>query len=806
AEAAAKRARAASDGAQAAKLKADAAVRVATSAAADAIAASQHAASEARAAVALADEAERQAGIAKGHADAAKKEAAVALAAAAKATGFAYVTAQAAADASAAAAQVAKPANDAIQLGSPYVATDATASLVVLTGQASKTIAEQQQAVAAAHAANAKEEAAVAKALADAAAGDAKLAYQHAANAAGYAADARTYAKEALGYAADAAVAASKAVASLSRTLEYDRQAAEDAAAADKAAGRAESHARSARESADQAALDAEGARQAAARAEQAAKDARAAADRADVAATEAEEAAKDAQKYADEAQEAADRAERAQANQQVSTGAGTGIGGTFYVADEKSIVVTNAEQLNDCVIEVGFEGCTVTFKVTFDVDVDYYQCNNLDVPATEAGCPSSDTLFLHTEHFKGLKKDVTNYFSKWELIQQTLTYQILKAVLVQDFVDCYHGSASGCAWAASNFIPGKVFTTAAEYIRALDAALKTGVGVREAFAALRALDKLDPATIARVEETVKAYEDVFAACERNSFPGSTGVLMADGSHRAIRDVRVGDRVLSTDPVTGGLRSRDVTNTYRHDTERLVDVGVADGRLTSTVGHRFFVVGRGWTTVADLRVGDRLRTPEGTEQTVTALRERAGLEPRTVFDLTVDGLHTFYVRPQGERPRDVLVHNCTDIIADEGFLGAHTLTDHVRPNDAAMQTKANDNKAGLAGRWTDEATAADAVRRAIEEWVKAPKNATRLSSWKIAQSKKSGFDCGVDCLKFQWEVRGGADSLGQIWRKGGTRPEAAGNRVEILLKFVPKKEGGKAHSGYVVFTSYPIPG
>ncbi|GGK85879.1 hypothetical protein GCM10010094_53890 [Streptomyces flaveus] len=530
AEAAAKRARAHADGAQAAKLKADAAVKTATSAAADAIAAAKHAAAEAKTAVELADEAEQKAKTAKGHADQAKKEVAKALAASAKAAGFAHVTAQAAVDAGNAAAQVAKPANDAIQLGSPYVTTDSAAGLVVLTGQASKTIADQQKAVADAHAKNAQEEAAAARALAQAAQGEAKAAYQHAANAAAHASNARTYAKEALGFAADAATAASKATASLARTVEYDRQATEDAAAADKAAGRAEGYAKDARDSADQAALDASAARTAASEAEQAAKDARAAADRADTAATEAEQAAKDAHKYAEEAQRAAESAARKEANKQVASGAGTGIGDTWYVVDEDSLKITDAKQENPCVIEVGFEGCTVTFTVTFDVMVDFYLCTNPEVPATASGCPSRDTVFLDAKPFKGLTKEVTEYFSKLDLIQQTLTYKILKAVLVQDFVDCWHGNASGCAWAASNFIPSKAFSKVAEAIRALDAALHTGVGVRDAFNALKVLD-LDPATLAKIERQVNIYEDAVAACKTR--PGTARALMTAGPLRA---------------------------------------------------------------------------------------------------------------------------------------------------------------------------------------------------------------------------------------------------------------------------------
>jgi len=655
AEAAAKRARADADGAQAAKLRADAAVKTATSAVADALAASRHAAEEAADAVAQAKEAETQARTARTEANGARTEAANALAASAKATGFAYVTAQAAADAGAAASQVADPANDAIQIGSAYLEKDNVADLIVLTGQASKTIAEQQKAVADAHARNAAAEAAAAKNLAEQAKGDAKQAYVHAANAAGYAATARGYANEALGYSAGAAKAAVAASASLTRTVEYDRQAGVDAAAADAAAGRAEGYAASARSSADSAALDASAARAAAAQAETVAKEARAAADRANTAATEAEAAAKDADKYAKEAQAAVDSAERKGAGKQVSTGAGTGVGGSWYVVDEDSIEITDAKQKNDCVIDIGFEGCTVTFAVTFSAVVDFFFCTDLDATAKAENCSAKDTLLVESKRLPGLQKDVTRYFSKLELIQQTLTYKLIKAVLVQDFVDCWHGSVSGCAWAASNFIPGKALGKVLEGLQALDAAMKTGVGVRDAFKALQAL-KLDPGTLAKLNETVNAYEDLYTACKTNSFPGTTQVLMADGSYLPLSQVSKGALVAAADPRTGQLRPRKVTDTFQHDTRRLVDITiVGGGKLSSTAGHKFHVVGQGWTVVSDLRVGDRLRTPDGSVRAVTALHDRSGLAPRTVYDLTVDDLHTFFVLA-GATP--LLVHNC----------------------------------------------------------------------------------------------------------------------------------------------------
>ncbi|MFC8785097.1 RICIN domain-containing protein [Streptomyces nigra] len=538
AESAAKRARADADAAQAAKLKADAAVKTATSATADAIKASQHASAEAKTAVKLADEAEAKAKTAKSEADEANKEAGKALAASATAAGFAYVTAQAAVDAGKAAAQVAKPANDAIQLGSPYVDTDSVAGLVVLAGQGSKTIAEQQQAVAETHAKNAQEEAASSQALADQAKGDAKAAYQHAANAAKHASDARGYAKEALGYAADAAKAASKAVASLARTVEYDRQAAEDAAAADKAAGRAESHAKAARDSADEAALDAEAARKAASAAEADAKEARAAADRADKAATEAEEAAKDAEKYAKEAQEAAERADAKQANEQVAAGGGTGVAGVFYVIDEDTTKIDKARQIGECPANSPLVGCTASYKVTGTVEADFYLCTDGDAVADAKKCPKTAWKWLDKKTVAFTDVEWSHFFSGTEIIKigwQNLFGEtvggILFEIILGDAIKCFHGSKTACAWTAAMFLPlGKPLAALTDAVKALDAAARTGIGFTDAWKGLRAAGVSEAAAAGIAKGT---FEQLSVTCAVNGAAAETRVLTVGGASRS---------------------------------------------------------------------------------------------------------------------------------------------------------------------------------------------------------------------------------------------------------------------------------
>ncbi|MEV8033317.1 RICIN domain-containing protein [Streptomyces sp. NPDC086182] len=807
AEGAAKRARSDSDAAQADKLKADAAVKTATSAVADAIKASQDASAQAKDAVKLADEAEQHAKDAKTQANGANAEAAKALAAAAKAAGYAHVTAQAAVDAGAAAKRVADPANDAIQLGSSYVDTDSAASLVVLTGQGSKTIADQQQAVADAHAKNAAAEAQAAKNLADQAKGDSKEAYQHAANAAGYASDARTYAKDALGYAADAAKAAAAASASLARTIDYDNQATTDASAADKAAGNAEGYAKDARDSADAAELDATAARTAATQAEQDAKDARAAATRADTAATEAEQAAKDADKYAKEAQEAADRAEKAEKAKQINTGTvpdgnGHSIGNVFHVIDhiEKTgdpEVVKKTDGCDHWWTPLTYTGnCTITSKIKYKAVVDLYLCSAEGIDPQKLMCPTEATTYIGEITTDELSQEVTHTITIAEWQDGVDPVDILFGSWIkcaQKFTSGFQsGSWSGCAWASldvASLFAGKIIRPIAEALRAVDAAFVTGIGVRDALQALKTLKGVDAAAVAAMEREVQIYEELRTACSANSFPGTTEVVLADGSRKALRDVRTGDLLMAADPETGRTQGEPVTRTFHHSATDLVDVTLTDGgRLTSTPGHRFFVTGRGWTLASGLRPGNALRTPDG-ERIVAALADRREARPRTVYDLTVSGLHTFYA-VAGDSP--VLVHNCNDLVADgKEFSGqAHTLDEHVADNVteqeavdlAKAKTRKRNGQITPNSLFIDQQTAQQVVDYALSN------NANRIKNWLSRNERQE--------LNFDGHF-GARNSLGKIYYPDGTI-KVAGNAYHIKLVRAP---GHK--SGFYVQTCYP---
>ncbi|CCH30243.1 YD repeat-containing protein [Saccharothrix espanaensis DSM 44229] len=146
---------------------------------------------------------------------------------------------------------------------------------------------------------------------------------------------------------------------------------------------------------------------------------------------------------------------------------------------------------------------------------------------------------------------------------------------------------------------------------------------------------------------------------DRNSFAGDTPVLMADGTRKPIRDVKVGDEVLATDPTTGEQGVRTVTDTRSHESERLnyrvtIRTDTGTDTIVATDEHPFWVESlQKWVDAEDLRPGFTFETADHRPATVVGTTPSA--DALRVHNLTVDGLHTYHVGLL-----DVLVHNEDD--------------------------------------------------------------------------------------------------------------------------------------------------
>ncbi len=105
-----------------------------------------------------------------------------------------------------------------------------------------------------------------------------------------------------------------------------------------------------------------------------------------------------------------------------------------------------------------------------------------------------------------------------------------------------------------------------------------------------------------------------FADCNLRCFfcfVGSALVRMADGTAKAIRAVKEGDKVLAYDEKRGIFEPKKVLKTMRSKTDELVQVNTGIGTnytelVTCTPEHPFLVRDRGWVEAQNLTTGDVL--------------------------------------------------------------------------------------------------------------------------------------------------------------------------------------------------------
>ncbi|WP_244375389.1 pre-toxin TG domain-containing protein [Streptomyces ficellus] len=306
------------------------------------------------------------------------------------------------------------------------------------------------------------------------------------------------------------------------------------------------------------------------------------------------------------------------------------------------------------------------------------------------------------------------------------------------------------------------------------------------------------------IPDDIKGARKGDAVFECNSFPASTPVLMANGSHKPIEEVRAGDLVLATDPggdteltVPRPVQSVPFTSSYTDKAfvRLTVTAGEGDalqsGTVTSTENHRYWLPERGaWIPAGELRPGDRLRSPEGGAVTVAAT-DRTD-ERQDTYDLDVSGIDSYYVQVGTE---DVLVHNCTDLArAERMFPGvAHTLDEHVNVTRQQMQELA-EKKTRKIGRLTPNSrwSSADLAQKAVNQLV--DQNKDRIAKF-IQESGKPGKPQTLSLTGTY-----GTGSLGDSVDHLGNYRATTSNRFTVTLA---AKKGHKP-GGFYVLTAYPL--
>ncbi len=110
----------------------------------------------------------------------------------------------------------------------------------------------------------------------------------------------------------------------------------------------------------------------------------------------------------------------------------------------------------------------------------------------------------------------------------------------------------------------------------------------------------------------------------------------------SIEDVHVGDMVLSQSPQTGELAYRPVYETTLRPPSPTVNLTIDDETITATLGHRFWVDGRGWQMARLLKQDMPLHSLDGRAQ-LAAIEQCQPGEEVEAYNLGVDDFHTYVV-------------------------------------------------------------------------------------------------------------------------------------------------------------------
>jgi hypothetical protein len=184
---------------------------------------------------------------------------------------------------------------------------------------------------------------------------------------------------------------------------------------------------------------------------------------------------------------------------------------------------------------------------------------------------------------------------------------------------------------------------------------------------------------------------------------------MADGTRRAIEDVKVGDKVASRNVTTGKDETHTVTRTFVHHDVALYEVKVDGGKVTTTADHPFYIRGKGWTAARDLRPGDELDQPDGAAVAVEAAIDTD--RTATVYNFEVETTHDYYVQAG---PHWALVHNdCVNWNPASRPTFGHTFSEHGAglKNTRSLTDRAR-STGQAQGQWLDNDAAAAFLRDA----------------------------------------------------------------------------------------------
>lgn len=145
----------------------------------------------------------------------------------------------------------------------------------------------------------------------------------------------------------------------------------------------------------------------------------------------------------------------------------------------------------------------------------------------------------------------------------------------------------------------------------------------------------------ARVFETTGSTENPDPQTGRRCECLTAGTMIqTEMGMRPIESIQIGDNVVSQDIETGEISLKPVVRTTQRPPSITCNIVlVTDEKIQSTLGHYWWVVGKGWTKTKDLQTGMYIRTASGSIE----IAKLEDAEKAVTYNLAVADYHSYFV-------------------------------------------------------------------------------------------------------------------------------------------------------------------
>ncbi|MFD7127346.1 MULTISPECIES: Hint domain-containing protein [Streptomyces] len=246
--------------------------------------------------------------------------------------------------------------------------------------------------------------------------------------------------------------------------------------------------------------------------------------------------------------------------------------------------LVKYADQLKDATDE----------GITFSLD------SAGDLQCGSSGCTAS-TSFTGKVYGKAKKRIVDGQVTAVMTVTFTIGGKNAGRCTSKPVTLPVNGNRASGRLSCSNPGAGPVYTSVAAQYKAQAEAQSRASGGRTIRYTIpnRANTVIDARALAAVEvkqlvDQAQRERDTANCAKPHSSPSDTQVLLADGTHRAIEDIRIGDQVTATDPESGFIGAQPVTRTITtvnddNFTRLILAAGRGPATITATENHPFWL-------------------------------------------------------------------------------------------------------------------------------------------------------------------------------------------------------------------------